>query len=177
MWQKLEPREKLLLLVAAGLLVFVLFFLAIQKVYRMRQDLSERVNDTPGLAVKLDKIISEYLYFRGLSDKSSGGETDQSQFSAKLERIFSDNGVKDRISTMRPIPVKTVDKKGKYQVIIFDVNFRGVPLETIMAVLYDIDKGNKVNARVEYFQTNKPYQDKNTYDVNMKIAAYSATGK
>lgn len=177
MWQKLEPRERVLLLILIGLIFAILSGMAIYKVYQLRHDLSETVNDTPGLAVKLDKIISEYLYFKGLGDKTAGGETDQSLFSAKLERIFADNGVKDRISTMRPVPVKTVDKKGKYQVIVFDVNFRGVPLDTIMAVLYDIDKGNKVNARVEYFQTNKPYQDKNTYDVNMKIAAYSATGK
>ncbi len=176
MWQKLEPRERILLLAASGLVVFGLLFMAVRKVYKLRQELSERVNDTPGLAVKLDKIINEYLFFNSLGDKNSG-EKDQSEFSAKLERIFSEHGVKDRISTMRPIPAKPADNKGKYQVIIFEVNFRGVPLETMMLVVYDIDKGSKVNARVEYFQTNKPYQDKNTYDVNMKVAAYSATGK
>ncbi|TGJ99091.1 hypothetical protein EHO59_14515 [Leptospira semungkisensis] len=175
MWQKLEPRERLLILVAAGVLSFALIFLAIRKVYKMRSELGERVNDTPGMIVKLDKIISEYLYFHSLENVNSG-ERDQSEFSAKLERIFMEHGIKDRISTMRPVPAKQIDK-GKYQVIVFDVNFRGVPLETMLAVVYDIDKGNKVNARVEYFQTNKPYQDRNTYDISMKIAAYSVVGK
>ncbi|EIE01590.1 hypothetical protein [Leptospira licerasiae] len=176
MWQKLQPREKLLLLIAAGLILVLLVFLVVRKIYRLRTDLSETVNNTPGLAAQLDKTISDYLFFRSL-ENSNTGENDQSAFAAKLERIFSDNGVKDRISTMRPIPAKLIDKN-KYQVIVFEVNLRGVPLENVMSVLYDIDKGNKVNARVEYFQTNKPYQDKNTYDVNMKIAAYSvAPGK
>ncbi|PJZ78696.1 hypothetical protein [Leptospira neocaledonica] len=176
MLQKLQPREKILVLVAAGLVVLLLAILVVRKIYKLRTDLSETVSNTPGLVAQLDSTISEYLFFRGLESVNTG-ENDQSTFAAKLEKIFTDNGVKERISTMRPIPARPIDKD-KYQVIIFEVSLRGVPLENIMTVLYDIEKGNKVNARVEYFQTNKPYQDKNTYDVNMKIAAYSvAPGK
>ncbi|EQA37658.1 hypothetical protein LEP1GSC047_3872 [Leptospira inadai serovar Lyme str. 10] len=174
MWQKLEPRERLLLLIAGGMVIIALLFVAGRKIYRLRTDLSETVNDTPGQLAKLDKIIGEYLYFSTLD--TTGGERDPSEFSGKLEKIFLDHGVKDRISTMKPIPAKDIDK-GKYQVLIFDVNFRGVTLESMMKVVYDIDKNKRVNAKVEFFQVSKPYQDRSTYDVNMKIAAYSGKAR
>ncbi|PJZ68531.1 hypothetical protein [Leptospira perolatii] len=172
MWEKLEPRERLLILIAAGLLVFMVLFLVGRKIYRMRKDLGERVMETSSDSQTLDKILQEYTYFTTLD--TTGGERDPSEFYGKLDPLFVQYGLKERISTMKD-HTKEIDKK--YQAIIIDVNFRGVPLESVMKLIYEIDKNKRVNARVEYLQINKPYQDKNAYDVNMKLAAYSASTK
>ncbi|TGK35014.1 hypothetical protein EHQ12_15540 [Leptospira gomenensis] len=168
MLEKLEPRERLLVLGGIGLILLLILFLAVRKVVTLRQGLSERVQDSRTAPVKLDKIIQEFNDFRSLD--STGGETDVSALYAKLDEIFVKYGLKEKISTMKDS--NAVEDK-KYNRITIDINFRSVTLDNIVRLIYDIEKNKMVNARVEYLNFRKPFQGKEVYDVNLKLSTYS----
>lgn len=94
MFDKLEPRERLLVLGGIGLILLLIVFFAIRKVVTLRQGLTERVQDSRTAPVKLDKIIQEFNEFRSLD--SSGGETDVSAVYAKLDEIFVRYSLKEK---------------------------------------------------------------------------------
>ncbi|EMO28008.1 hypothetical protein LEP1GSC170_2274, partial [Leptospira interrogans serovar Bataviae str. HAI135] len=54
MFDKLEPRERLLVLGGIGLILLLIVFFAIRKVVTLRQGLTERVQDSRTAPVKLD---------------------------------------------------------------------------------------------------------------------------
>ncbi|MDV6237008.1 hypothetical protein CH379_015360 [Leptospira ellisii] len=168
MLEKLEPRERLLVLGGIGLILLILLFLVVRKVVTLRQGLSERVQDSRTAPVKLDKIIQEFNDFRSLD--SSGGESDVSALYAKLDEIFVKYGLKEKISTMKDS--SAVEDK-KYNRITIDINFRSVTLDNVFRLIYDIEKNKMVNARVEYLNFRKPFQGKEVYDVNLKLSTYS----
>lgn len=145
MFDKLEPRERLLVLGGIGLILLLIVFFAIRKVVTLRQGLTERVQDSRTAPVKLDKIIQEFNEFRSLD--SSGGETDVSAVYAKLDEIFVRYSLKEKISTMKDF--NSIEDK-KYNRITIDINFRSVTLDNIFRLIYDIEKNKMINARVEY---------------------------
>ncbi|MBM9498879.1 hypothetical protein JWG44_01240 [Leptospira sp. 201903071] len=171
MLEKLEPRERLIVLVGIGAILLLIVFLAVQKIVNIRQGLTERVQDSRTAPVKLDKIIQEYNDFRSLD--SSGGDSDVSAIYAKLDEIFLKYGLKEKISTMKD-SYAIEDKKYKRTTI--DINFRSVTLDNIFRFVYDIEKNKMINARVEYLNFRKPFQGKEVYDVNLKLSSYSREG-
>ncbi|MCG6168059.1 hypothetical protein LFX25_09500 [Leptospira sp. FAT2] len=168
MLEKLEPRERLIVLGGIGLILLLIVFMAIRKVVTLRQGLTERVQDSRTAPVKLDKIIQEFNDFRSLD--SSGGETDVSAIYAKLDEIFVRYGLKEKISTMKDS--NSIEDK-KYNRITIDINFRSVTLDNVFRLIYDIEKNKMINARVEYLNFRKPFQGKEVYDVNLKLSTYS----
>ncbi|EMY79093.1 hypothetical protein LEP1GSC060_1023 [Leptospira weilii serovar Ranarum str. ICFT] len=168
MLDKLEPRERLIVLGGIGAILLLIVFMTIRKVVTLRQSLTESVQDSRTAPVKLDKIIQEFNDFRSLD--SSGGETDVSGVYAKLDEIIVRHGLKEKISTMKDF--NSVEEK-KYNRITIDINFRSATLDNVFRLIYDIEKNKMINARVEYLNFKKPFQGKEVYDVNLKLSTYS----
>ncbi|EMJ95587.1 hypothetical protein [Leptospira alstonii] len=168
MLDKLEPRERLIVLGGIGAILLLIVFMTIRKVVTLRQGLTESVQDSRTAPVKLDKIIQEFNDFRSLD--SSGGEADVSAVYAKLDEIIVRYGLKEKISTMKDF--NSIEDK-KYNRITIDINFRSVTLDNIFRLIYDIEKNKMINARVEYLNFKKPFQGKEVYDVNLKLSTYS----
>ncbi|NCN09163.1 MAG: hypothetical protein GW938_04905 [Leptospira sp.] len=172
MFSQLNERERVF--VFAGLLVIFCmgFYLLIQKAFDLRSSLSERVNETVSQSTQLDRVIVDYNYYKGL--KTGGQDEDVSQMYSKLDQIMIRYNLKEKVSTQKD-STNTIRKD--YNQITIDVSFRSVILNDIIKLIYDIEKNKQINAKVDYLDFRKPFQDKDVYDVNLKISSFKRIGK
>lgn len=172
MFSQLNERERVF--VFAGILVILIMaiYLIVQKGFQLRQELTDAVNESASNATQLDRIINDYNYYRAL--KTGGKDEDVSEMYSKLDQIMLRYNLKDKVSTMKDTS-QTIRKE--YNQITIDVSFRSVPLHDVIKLIYDIEKNKQINAKVEYFDFGKPFQDKNVYDINMKISSFKKVGK
>lgn len=172
MFSQLNERERIF--VFAGILVIIVMslYLVFQKSYQMRKELSEEVHESSIQATQLDRIINDYNYYRAL--KTGGKDEDVSEMYSKLDQIMIRYGLKEKVSTMKD-SAQTIRKE--YNQITIDVSFRSVVLNDVIKMVYDIEKNKQINAKVEYFDFGKPFQDKNVYDVNLKISSFKKVNK
>ncbi|MCZ8239335.1 MAG: hypothetical protein O9346_03175 [Leptospiraceae bacterium] len=172
MFSQLNERERVF--VFAGLLVILClgFYLLIQKAFDLRSSLSEQVNETISQSTQLDRVIVDYEYYKGL--KTGGQDEDVSQMYSKLDQIMVRYNLKEKVSTQKD-STNTIRKD--YNQITIDVSFRSVILNDIIKLIYDIEKNKQINAKVDYLDFRKPFQDKEVYDVNLKISSFKRIGK
>jgi general secretion pathway protein M len=172
MFNQLNERERVI--VFAGILVILImaFYLIVQKGYQLRKDLTESVNESAIQSTQLDRVINDYNYFRAL--KTGGKDEDVSEMYSKLDQILIQYGLKEKVSTMKDSS-NTIRKE--YSQITIDVSFRSVSLNDIIKLIYDIEKNKQINAKVDYLDFRKPFQDKEVYDINMKISSFKKIGK
>jgi general secretion pathway protein M len=172
MLNQLNERERVF--VFAGILIILLMtmYLIISKAFDMRKGLSEQVNETIAQSTQLDRIIVDFNYFKGL--KTGGQDEDVSQMYSKLDQIMIRYNLKEKVSTMKD-STNTIRKD--YNQITIDVSFRSVFLNDIIKLIYDIEKNKQINAKVDYLDFRKPFQDKEAYDVNLKISSFKRIGK
>jgi general secretion pathway protein M len=172
MFSQLNERERVF--VFAGLLVILClgFYLLIQKAFDLRSSLSEQVHETISQSTQLDRVIVDYEYYKGL--KTGGQDEDVSQMYSKLDQIMVRYNLKEKVSTQKD-STNTIRKD--YNQITIDVSFRSVILNDIIKLIYDIEKNKQINAKVDYLDFRKPFQDKEVYDVNLKISSFKRIGK
>ncbi|MBE7411338.1 MAG: hypothetical protein L6Q54_01140 [Leptospiraceae bacterium] len=171
MLNKLDEREKLFVIGGVILVIVVLFFSVIRKLAEFRSDLSEKIVESRGSSVQLDKLIKDYHFYKSLK---SGPEEDVSQIYSKLDQILIRYSLKDKVSTMRDS--NTVILK-QYNKITIDISLRSVPLNDVIKLIYDIEVNKQINSKVDYINFRKPFAGKEIYDVNLKLSSYSKLGK
>lgn len=171
MLDKFDERERLFILVGLGVFIFTLLYVALIRIYKYRQTLSDKVAKSRSQYIQLDKNLKDYTYYSSLK---TGRSEQATQIVAKLEQLLTRHSLKDRVSNMRDS--KTLILK-RYNKITIDINFRSVHLENVFKMIYDIEVNKHVNSRVEYLNLRKPYAEKETYDVNLKLSSYSKAGK
>lgn len=172
MFSQLNERERVI--VFAGILVILImaFYLIVQKGYQLRKELTESVNESALQSNQLDRVINDYNYFRAL--KTGGKDEDISEMYSKLDQILIRYNLKEKVSTMKDSS-NTIRKE--YSQITIDVSFRSVSLNDIIKLVYDIEKNKQINAKVDYLDFRKPFQDKEVYDINMKISSFKKIGR
>ncbi len=171
MLNKLDERERLFVIGGIILVIVILLFSVVRKLAEFRSDLSEKIAESRGSSVQLDKLIRDYNYYRSLK---SGPEEDVSQIYSKLDQILVRYSLKDKVSTMRDS--NTVILK-QYNKITIDISLRSVPLNDVIKLIYDIEVNKQINSKVDYINFRKPFAGKEVYDVNLKLSSYSKLGK
>lgn len=172
MLNQLNEREKVFVIGGIVFLLFIGIYLIVQRGYQIRSELSDLVVETASQGQDLDRIISDYNYYRAL--KSGGQDEDVSEMYSKLDQILLRYGLKDKVSSMKDTS-NTIRKE--YTQVTIDVTLRSVPLTDIIRLIYDIEKNKQINAKVDYLDYRKPFQDKEVYDVSMKISTFKKIGK
>lgn len=167
MLNQLSERERLFLLVAVALIIIMIFYLIGRKIFQIRRDLSEEVYETQTQSTQLDRIISDYNYFRSL--KTGDSDEDISQMYSKLDQIMIRYNLKDKISTMKD---STTNIEKNYIKISIEISLRSVPLVDVIRLIYDIEKNKQMNGKIDYLDFGKPFQEKEVYDVNLRISSF-----
>ncbi|WCL47942.1 hypothetical protein [Leptospira sp. GIMC2001] len=172
MFNQLNERERVFVFAGILLIVVMSLFLVFNKAFELRRELSETVNETMSQATQLDRIINDYKYYQSL--ETGGQDEDVNQMYSKLDQILIRYNLKEKVSTMKDSS-NTIRKE--YSQITIDVSFRSVILNDIIKLVYDIEKNKQINAKVDYLDFRKPFQDKEVYDINMKISSFKKLGK
>ena len=171
MLDKLDERERLFVFALLAVVLFSLVFVAFSRIYKYRKRLSDKVARTRSQFVELDKHIKNYNYYSSLK---SGRAQQSTEIVAKLEQLLTRHSLKDKVSNMRDSQTLILKR---YNKITVDINFRSVNLEDVFKMIYDIEVNKQVNSRVEYLNFRKPFAEKETYDVKLKLSSYSKAGK
>lgn len=167
MWNKLEEREKLVLLAGAGLLIILLLGNLLMKIYEYRTELSEQVVETRSGFTQLDKYIKDYAYYKSLK---SGDGDDANTIYKKLDPIMMRYNIKDKVFTQRDS--SNVILKN-YNKVTIELSFKSVILNDVFKMIYDIEINKQINCKVEHMNFRKPLAGKEVYDVNLRLASYS----
>ncbi|MCC5815663.1 MAG: hypothetical protein JJT78_12980 [Leptospira sp.] len=167
MFSQLNERERVFVFAGILLIAVMGIFIIIRKVTEIRKELSESVNESATQATQLDRVINDFNYYRAL--KTGGRDEDVSEMYSKLDQILIRYGLKEKVSTMKD--TSTNIRKDYIQITI-DVSFRSVPLNDIIKLVYDIEKNKQINAKVNYLDFGKPFQDKDVFDINLKISSF-----
>ncbi len=167
MLDQLTEREKLILLLGIVVITVMGLFLIVRSVYNFRKELTETVNETASQSTQLDRIIADYNYYKAL--KSGGADEDISQMYSKLDQIMIRYNLKDRVSTMKDT---SANIERNYIKLSIEISFRSVQLYDVIKFIYDIEKNKQINGKIDYFDMGKPFQDKELYDVNLRISSF-----
>lgn len=167
MLSQLTERERILLLAAIGVVVLMIFYLLGRKMIQVRKELAEEVYETQTQSTQLDRIISDYNYYRAL--KTGDSDEDISQMYSKLDQIMIRYNLKDKVSTMKD---STTNIEKNFTKISIEISFRSVPLVDVIRMIYDIEKNKQMNGKVDYLDFGKPFQEKEVYDVNVRISSF-----
>ena len=62
--------------------------------------------------------------------------------------------------------------QNKYIRITTDIKLEGVPVQSCLQFIYEIENSNKL-LKISYLRINKALKGSSTYDVNMKIDSYT----
>jgi len=168
MIENLTKREKLLIVAGAVIVALLLVVIIIKKMVSWRLDYSDRANQTRSQINKIEEIINKYKYYKTL--QTGSGDNDVNDIYPKLDPILVRHSLKSNVSSMKD--TSTVVMK-KYNKIVISINLKSVALLNVFRFIYDIEKNNQINAKIEYFKFRKPFADKDTYDVDIKLASYS----
>lgn len=172
MLDRLTGRERRLIL---GLGIFVIFlgFLAIiQVAITYKNEVTDEIYQSRSDINTLEKLVREYQYYQTL--QIGGSEEDVSQMYSKLDQIMIRYGLKEKVLSMKDSA--TVIRKD-YNKLTIDVSFRSVNLQDIFKLIYDIEKNNQIQGKVDYLTFRKPFIEKEVYDVNIKISSYNRISK
>jgi general secretion pathway protein M len=172
MFNQLNERERIFVFGGALLIIGMLVYLIVNGLYSLRKELSDAVGESVSQATQLDMIVNDYNFYRSL--ETGGQDEDVSQMYSKLDQILIRYGLKEKVLTMKDNQSSVLKE---YLQINIEVSFRSVLLNDVIKLIYDIEKNKQINAKVESFNFRKPFQDKDYYDVNLKISSYKKVGK
>ena len=153
MLDKLNDRERLMVIVAGGglflfLIGYGLFFVVKQRASLRTEVAQERQN--------LQRMQEMSLLIRGLP--SGQKVPDEDQLMAQMRQVVANQNMETSSSTHR---------KGD-QVVTVSVNFNNVALPNLLQLLYDIEINGAVPARVSELHVSRVYE-KERYDVRLTV--------
>lgn len=171
MLNKLNDREKMFVIGGIGALILVLFGTLFLRLKQFRDDLTDRLVEGRSNFSKMDRLINEYNYYRGIK---SGNEENVNEIYAKLDPILVRYNLKERVATQRDTPT---DIKKDYNKITIDISFKSVTLPDIFKMIYDIEVNKQINSKVDYINFIKPLPGKEVYDVTVRFSSFSRKKK
>lgn len=159
MLEKMNPRERLMVLGLAGLLGFVaLLFLAL-KIQEQRQSIRESVN-TAAANVQRIKRLRDAIN----AMPSSAPLPDENQFltqtTALLDRL--------KLSPQNIRSHKDSPSRDQEQIAV-ELTFAGIALKDALAFLHAVEFGREVPARVGNLEFRKPLPNREIYDMRIQL--------
>ena len=170
-YQKLEPRERVLVQIAGGL---VALFLAFNLVYLPIHDglggLDERIQQRQHDAVEVARMMRTYQRLRidlaTMRMRTVPASGDFSLFSVVEQALTSAPG-KDKIGSITPADKKIPGGLTQYTV---ELRLNALSLAQIVDTLYGLS-GLKVPVTVSTLHVTRRSQDQHTFDVEMTCVA------
>lgn len=160
MLEKLNPRERIMVVALLGALALAVGFLAVRKISGMRERKSDDVRSYRDM---LSTITSIRDTIRELPPAPN--PPDKTQLVADASRLAQKHNLKaidirDREETSR-----------RYVRVHVELTFNGVPLKNVLEMAHDVEYGKQIAARISKLIFRRSLPTKEVYDVNMTLTA------
>jgi hypothetical protein len=171
-YNRLEPREKLLVRIGGGLLaIFLAYNLIYLPTVDLRAGLSDRVADRQRELVEVRAMTRTYLRLESelavARKRTVPGSKDFSLFSV-VEKALSDSVGRDKLGSITPgVDRKVADGMVEYSV---DLQLTNLSLPQLIDALYGLQT-LPVPVGVSTIHIKRRFQDPHSYDVDMTCVA------
>jgi len=175
-YQKLEPRERLLVQVAGGLVaLFVVFNFVYLPIQNAIGGLGDRIQERQHDAIEVARMMRAYQGLRvdlaTMRTRTVAASGDFSLFSV-VEQALTHAPGKDKIGSITPAE-KTIPGGMKQYTV--DLKLNALSLPQIVDTLYGLNSLN-VPVTVSTLHVTRRSQDQHTFDVEMTCVALGRNG-
>jgi len=168
---KVSEREKKLLQVLIIVFsVVILYYLIVTPLVNFFSETEESLESNKEKLIQLDKIYKNYRELEQTYKKySSLLKSGNDNITSLIEQWSKSTNVARHIAYTRR---RQSVIQNKYIRITNDIKLEGVPIQSCLQFIYEIENSNKL-LKINYLRINKALKGSNTYDVNMKIDSYT----
>jgi type II secretory pathway component PulM len=159
MLDKLEPRERLLVFVGAGLIAIVLLVLLGGRVRSMRERVSEEVAARRAAVQQMVRLRNSIA---GL--KAPSTPPNRTEFVANVNNLLSQYGL-----NASAFNEKEQSAPGR-TIYVISMTLRAVNLEDLIKYLHAVEYSRRVPAVIENIRINRAVSGKEVYDVNVTLS-------
>lgn len=159
MLDKLEPRERILLIGGAALIAVVLLFVFGRTVSQMRERVSEDVAARRAAVQQMIRLRDNIG-----SQKAPREPLTRSQFVANVNNLLSQYGL-----NASAFNEKEQSAPGR-KIFVISMTLRSVSLEALLKYLHAVEYARRVPASVENIRINRAVSGKEVYDINLTLA-------
>jgi len=175
-YQKLEPREKILVQIAGSLLTVFLFYnLVYQPIVSMREGLETRIAARQRELVEVRRLSEVYAQLKldlaAAEKRTVSPGKDFSLFSV-VEGTLSKNVGRDKIGSITPADKRISNELMEYAV---NVKLNDVSLAQLVDTLYEV-KSLSVPVVVSNLNVKKRIQNPHSFDVDLTCSALGKNG-
>jgi Type II secretion system (T2SS), protein M len=175
-FDKREPREKVLIRVAAGIIaVLLLYELVCAPIVGLRESLAARVTSRRSDLIELRALIRTYGRLQqGLTQAQNRTVPDNANFSlfSIIEQTLSKSVGRERIGSITPTDRAVTGGFHQYSV---DIKLNGITLAQVVDTLYGVQSLG-IPVTVANLQLHQHADNPHTYDVDMSCMTLAKNG-
>lgn len=168
---KISDREKkliqVLIIILSVVLIYYLIIIPLVSFFNKTEDSLESNKEQ---LVQLDKIYNKYRELEQKRNRyTSLLKSGNDNITSMIEQWSQSTNVARHIAYTRR---RQSIIQNKYIRITTDIKLEGVPVQSCLQFIYEIENSNKL-LKISYLRINKALKGSSTYDVNMKIDSYT----
>ncbi|MBL8022213.1 MAG: hypothetical protein JNM27_21235 [Leptospirales bacterium] len=159
MLEKMNPRERLMVLGLAGLLGLVALLFLAMKIQEQRESIRDSVNQAAADVQRIKRLRDDIIAM-----PSSAPLPDENEFLTKTQALL------DRLKfTPQNIRSHKDNPSRDQEQIVVELTFAGVALKDAIAFLHAVEFGREVPARIGNFEFRKPLPNREIYDMRIQL--------
>jgi hypothetical protein len=159
MWNKLNQRERFLLIITATIIVVLSLIFIFRIITKKRNELKldiERSRSDLKTILRLKENISQIPSVGRLPNRNQL----LTLITQKLQELqITPNNIRDR---------EEISEKGKSKLIFVDITFNGISLQKLFQFIYEIEY-NQQGIKIKELLIRKPLPGRDIFDVRMSI--------
>lgn len=170
MLDRINPRERIVLLAAAVLLVPLLIWGLLLSPYSAAlKKLETRAENRQGEVAEVESIRAEILALRTMIDKVRS-EGDETTLFSHVEAMTVKSGVKANLAAIRPQQPTT---EGEYRLESVELKLDKLSLEQLVRFLTTLQE-HPIHVPVRSLKIRPRFEDKSKIDVSMTLIRYQS---
>ena len=159
MLEKLNPRERLLIVAFGGTLLLLLLGFIGLKVKEQRDTIRQSVGEARDDVTRMSRLVAD---IKGMP--AGGPLPDENEFLAKTTQLLeSMKFTPQNIRSRKENPTRTEEQ------IIVEMTFAGVSLKDAINFLHAVEYGKQIPARVGVLEFRKPLAQREIYDMRITL--------
>ncbi len=155
--QKLDTRERLLILYTTGGFLLFLFFLGFLYVYNLRQNLAAEAKESGLILVKLGRLREKII---GLAPEKE--LPDRNKIFSQINEIL-------KKYDLRPISINE-QKKKKKKSFQLAIRLQSVSMPNLLSFIYDVEYQSNSPLSISSLLLRTTVGKKDFYDVNLTVS-------
>lgn len=167
----MSPREQTIALIGAALVLILVVVLPIaiasSRIGKLERDVTEGRRQFKDIVRAIDLYEKKRNQLAGMQQQLAGG-FDQS-ISTTLESIAEQNGIKEKIDSLKEKPAATTDL---FEEASVDVRLKRVVLQQLVDFLYAIEHHPDKMLRLKQLSIKPRFDNKQDLDVSFTVSTY-----